>query len=108
VLGVLAIPFRIGTYDVFKPIDELWAREEPNVEHRFIATVIELNGNTALVEPMEQEWERSSSSRISFGINELPDIGAEVGSLVQVTYRGAIRESYPASIDATGWEIVED
>ena len=94
--------------DVSKPIDELWAREEPNVAHRFIATVIELNGNTALVEPVEYEWERKSSDRISFGIAELPDIGATIGSVVQVTYRGAIRETYPATIDATGWEISKD
>ena len=94
--------------DVSKPIDELWAREEPNVAHRFIATVIELNGNTALVEPVEYEWERKSSDRISFGIAELPDIGATIGSVVQVTYRGAIRETYPATIDATGWEVTED
>lgn len=94
--------------DISKPIDELWAREEPNVEHRFIATVVELNSGTALVEPVEYEWERKSSDRISFGITELLDIGAEVGSVVQVTYRGAIRETYPATVDATGWEITKD
>ena len=94
--------------DLRTPINELWEREEPNVEHRFIATVVEINGGTALVEPMEYELERSSSDRISFGVSQLPDIGAEVGSVVQVAYRGAIRESYPASIDATGWEIAKD
>ena len=94
--------------DMSKSIGELWEREEPNVEHRFIATVIELNGGTALVEPVEYEWERQSSDRISFGITELPDVGAEVGSVVQVTYRGAVRESYPASIDAINWEITKD
>lgn len=94
--------------DISKSIDELWEREEPNVVHRFIATVVELSGGTALVEPAEFEWERGSSDRISFGISELPDIGAEIGSVVQVTYRGAIRESYPATIDAIGWEIAND
>jgi hypothetical protein len=94
--------------DMFKSIDELWEREEANVEHRFIATVIELNGNTALVEPVEYEWERRSSDRISFDISSLPDIGAKAGSVVQVTYRGNIRESYPASLDATGWETTRD
>lgn len=94
--------------DVFKPIDELWEREDPNVEHRLIATVLELNGGTALVEPVEYEDERSSSARISFDTGNLPDIGAEVGSVVKVTYRGGIRESYPATIDAIDWEITED
>ena len=94
--------------DLFKSLGELWEREEPNVTHWFSATVIELNGGTALVEPMEYEWERDSSDRISFGISELPNIGAEVGSVVQITYRGAIRESYPAGIDVTDWEISKD
>ena len=94
--------------DVFKSIDELWEREEPDVEHRFIATVLELSGNTALVEPVEYEWERSSCDRISFDIAHLPDIGAEVGSVVQVTYRGGIRETYPATVDAVDWAVTKD
>lgn len=94
--------------DVFKPIDELWEREAPNVEHKFIATILELNDSTALVEPLEHEDERNSSDQISFAVKELPDIGAKVGSVVQVTYYGAIRESYPATIDATAWEISEN
>lgn len=94
--------------DISAPIEELWEREEPSVEHRFVATVVEINDNTALVEPVKYEWERNSSDRISFGTGDLPDIGAEVGSVVQVTYRGAIRESNPTTIDATGWEITKD
>ncbi len=33
---------------------------------------------------------------------------AEIGSVVQVTYTGAIMESYPAQINATGWKISDD
>lgn len=91
--------------DLFKSIDQLWEREEPYVTHLFLAAVIELSGNTALVEPLEQEAERSSSDRISFDTFGLADIGAEVGSVVQVTYQGLIRESYPAGVDAIDWEI---
>jgi hypothetical protein len=94
--------------DVFKPIGELWAEEEPKVEHCFNATVLELGGNTVLVEPVEYEEERRSSDRISFSIAQLPDIEAEVGSVVQVTYRGGIRETYPATIDAVDWAITKD
>lgn len=94
--------------DVFKPIDELWAEEALKVEHRFVATVLELSGNTALVEPVEGEWITGSASRISFNTADLPDIDAEVGSVVQVTYRGGIRETYPATVDAVGWEMAKD
>lgn len=94
--------------DLSTPINELWEREEPNVAHRFIATVVEINGGTALVEPVENEWERSSSDRISFGISQLPDIGAEVGSVVEITYDGTIMESYPAQINAKSWKLSGD
>ena len=94
--------------DLSKSIDELWEREEPNVEHRFVATVVEMTANTVLVKPMEYEWEYICSNRISFDASKLTDIGAAVGSVVQVTYRGAIRETHPAGIDVTGWEITKD
>lgn len=94
--------------DLTAPINELWEREEPNVAHRFIATVVEINGGTTLVEPVEYEWERSSSDRISFGISQLPDIGAEVGSVVEITYDGTIMESYPAQINAKSWKLSGD
>ena len=67
-----------------KSIDSLWAYEEEKVVHSFIATVLEINGSTVLVEPVENEIERKSSDRISFGIQDLADIDAEVGSVVKV------------------------
>ena len=74
-------------------------------DHKFVAAVIELDEDSALVEPVETEWERQSSDRISFDISKLEDIGAEVGSVVEVSYRGEIAESDPAQIKAKSWEI---
>ncbi len=89
----------------FKSIDDLWAYEEPYVVSKFLGTVLELNGDLVLVQPAEGEDELLSSDRISFSTRELGDIGAEVGSRVEVYYTGGIMESYPAQINAIKWEL---
>lgn len=84
------------------------AQVDRTVEEIFIATVIEINGNSVLVEPLEEEPERYSSDQISFGIQDLEKIDVQVGSLVRVTYTGGIMESYPAQINATSWKLADD
>ncbi len=90
----------------FKSIDNLWYMENDKAESSFIATVIEINGSSVLAEPAEGEEELRISDEISFSIKELDDIGAEVGSVVQITYTGSVMESYPAQINATNWKLV--
>lgn len=92
----------------FKSIDALWTYEEDQVEHKFNATVLQLSDTAALVEPLEDEDERRSSDQISFGIKGLADIGAEVGSVVEVTYTGGMMESHPAQINAKRWKPADD
>jgi len=89
--------------DRFKSIDELWLEEQVNVERSFIATVLEINGNTAIVAPVSANIEQS---RISFDISNLNKIGA--GNVVKVTYVGLIREISPLTINAVKWELAED
>ena len=108
-----------GTYDEtrvyffpnnFKSIDSLWqmeeGKEEGKAEKSFTATVIQINGSYVLVEPIEGEDELRSSDRITFNIDDLGDIGAELGSVVEISYTGVIMESYPAQINATGWKLL--
>lgn len=92
----------------FKSIDSLWYMEEEEVEHSFVATVLEINDTSVLVQPIEGEEELRSADQISFGIKNLADIDAKVGSVVQVTYTGNIMESYPAKINAVNWKWSED
>lgn len=87
-----------------KSLDELWEYEKGNVEQKFRGTALELSGTSVLVEPIEGVPERRSSDRISFDTADLADIGAEVGTVVEITYTGGIMESYPAQIHATGWK----
>lgn len=92
----------------FKSINELWTYEEDEVEYQFNATILELSDTTALVEPLEDEDERRSSDKISFGLKGLDDIEAKVGSVVEVTYAGGMMESYPAQIKAVSWKLSDN
>ena len=78
------------------------------VSATFQATVLEISGDTILVEPLEGAAERNSADKISFSKRELEQIGAIVGSIVEITYDGNIMESYPAQIQATSWRLVQD
>ena len=91
----------------FKSIDDLWANEEQEVVHKFVATILELDGSSALVQPVEGEDELSSADKIHLGIADLGDIGAQVGSEVEIYYTGGIMESYPAQIRAVKWELAK-
>ena len=92
----------------FRSIDELWAEEEQEVVHKFVATVLELNDSSALVQPVVGEDELQSSDKISVNIARLGDIGVEVGSDVEIYYTGGIMETYPAQINAVKWTMADD
>ena len=91
----------------FKSIDDLWANEEQEVVHKFVATILELDSSSALVQPAEGEDELRSADKIHLGIADLGDIGAQVGSEVEIHYTGGIMESYPAQINAVKWEMAK-
>lgn len=94
--------------DKDKSVDELWEMECEEIYQSFLATVLDINGSSVLVQPLEGEPELKSSDKISFTWMGLGDINAEVGSVVEVTYTGEIMESYPAQIIATGWKLRND
>ena len=89
-----------------KTIDELWEIEKEFIERTFIGTILELSETSAIVEPAEGERVRHSATLISFGITDLAHIGARVGDVVEVTYRGDILETCPAQIGAVEWKKV--
>ena len=89
-----------------KSLDELWAMESEKLEHSFLATVIQITSNSVIVVPIEGQPELHSADKLSFSIPE--DIGAQVNSIVKITYTGAVAETYPAQINAVKWEIATD
>ena len=91
----------------FKSIDDLWTYEEQEVVHKFVATILELDSTSALVQPVDGEDELRSVDKIHLSIADLGDIGAQVGSDVEIYYTGGIMESYPAQIHAVKWELAK-
>lgn len=94
--------------DNFKSIDALWHMEEDKVEHSFIATVIEMNGSSVVVQPVAGSVILSSIDKISLDTQNLEKIEVEVGSVVRITYIGGIMESYPAQIRAKSWKLSDE
>ncbi len=93
----------------FKSIDALWEMGQPE-EESFLATVVELSVVTAVVEPLEGEEERKSSDRIRFsvkGLEGMEGTTAEQGDIVEIYYDGVMKESYPAGITVSKWELSE-
>jgi len=75
---------------------------------KFNAAVLENNGTSLLVKPVENEDELNSSDKIVIRIPQdgavLKDLSEfTVGSHVEITYDGMIMESYPAQIN--GYEV---
>ena len=92
----------------FKSIDGLWYYEEDKVEHSFVATVLEINGTSVVVQPVADSAVLMSTDKVSFGTSDLETIEVEVGSVEKVTYTGGVMESYPAQVHAISWELSDD
>ena len=73
----------------------------------FKATVLEISGNSVLVEPLEGESIRSSADKITFSKTNLDNIGAAVGDIVSVAYSGEVMESYPGQIIVIKWSMFQ-
>ena len=92
----------------FKSIDRLWYYEENEVEHTFVATIVEINASSVTVQPVEDSSIFKSSDKVSFKTQNLEKIDVEVGSVVQVTYTGNVMDSDPAQIRAKSWKLSDD
>ena len=86
----------------------LWYYEEDKVEHNFVATVLEISGSSVIVQPVADSAMLMSTDKVSFGTSDLEKIEVEVGSVVKVTYKGGVMESYPAQVHATSWKLSDD
>jgi hypothetical protein len=63
-----------------------------------IASIIEINGNTVIVKPVDGSWELSSADQFSLSASLLDEaVTPTVGMTLEITYDGSILEIYPAS-----------
>lgn len=85
IVSVLVKGVKIRTPDIAKVI--------------FEATVLEINDNYYLVEPVEGSQELNSANRIEVPIpNPDSTLSPEVGDIIKITYNGDIMETYPAQL----------
>ena len=65
----------------------------------FQATIIEIQDDCYLVEPVEGSVELNSADRITIPMTNMePSPEPEVGDVLEIEYDGSIAESYPAQI----------
>lgn len=80
-----------------QPTDQVTEQTAPAVSV-CRATVIEVNGNTMIVKPVDGSWELSSADQFSLSASLLDEgVTPAVGMTLEITYDGSILEIYPAS-----------
>ena len=89
----------------FKSIGDLWDEEEDERETVFYATVVEEYPTSVVVIPTAGCAIFNFDQRISLDISYLEDIGAQVGSIVRVTFKGPVAEMFPVMARAVKWEL---
>ena len=84
----------------FKSLDVLWEQEKENVGTKLLATVESFTETEVIVEAV------SNGARYRIPSADLPDIGAQQGSVVEITYAGAVLYSDPAYIsNVLSWKL---
>ena len=89
----------------FKSIGDLWDEEEDEMETVFYATVAEEYPTSVVVRPTAGCAIFNFDQRISLDISYLEDIGAQVGSIVRVTFKGPVTEIEQVMARAAKWEL---
>ena len=89
----------------FKSIGDLWDEEEDEMETVFYATVAEEYPTSVVVIPTASCAIFNFGQRISLDISYLEDIGAQVGSIVRVTFKGPVTEIKQVMARAVKWEL---
>ena len=89
----------------FKSIGDLWDEEEDEMETVFYATVVEEYPTSVVVRPTVGCAMFNFDQRISLDISYLEDIGAQVGSIVRVTFKGPVTEIEQVMARAAKWEL---
>lgn len=97
-----------GFPDNFKSFHELWLEDIESNLHTVTATVVEINGNSVVVQPIPGQEELRSSDRLTFSAENMARIDPPVGSDVDIDYIGDIMETYPAQIQTIRWRMSTD
>ena len=96
----------------FKSIDELWKMEMKNSDPvgypvLMRAEVVEIYEDLVIAEAIYSSKVGQLSGRVSFGTGNLEDISVSVGDIVEVSYTGEVKETYPMQISAISWRKID-
>ena len=78
---------------------------ENNEQSSFFGKVIEANEKRIIVEPNEDEEIRKSGDKVYVGLGEYTDTLYMVGTIVKITYKGTVMDTYPLQIKTTKIEV---
>ena len=92
--------------NTLKSANTLWEEARADLKPQFVATILEINGDSVFVELEETFAKKYGSDQIVFNIANLEKIDAQTGSRIKVTFNGEVMESYPAQIRAISWSKV--
>ena len=98
-----------GPIAVSVEVEGVEVRIAEKTEATFLATILEINNQTYLVEPVVGSNELKSSDQIIVPMKNMsPSPEPKVGDVIEITYDGSIAESYPAQItEVYGIKVVE-
>ena len=94
--------------DRWQDIKHLWLRESETIEHDFLAVIREIDGSLVTVEALSGEPEAEISLNIEFFSENLPDINAEVGNIVEIRYVGNVPWTSLVRINAKDWKRLDN
>lgn len=85
-------------------------RKEESDVTAFEAEILEINEGYFLVEPVEGSQELKSADQIQVPMKNMdPSLEPQVGDIIEISYNGAISESYPAQLtEVFGIKVVKE
>ena len=92
--------------ETLKPAGQLKDEAAAYMKPQFVATILEINGDTVLVELNKTSIELYGIDKITFSKAELEDIDVDVGSKISVIFDGTIMETYPGQIKPISWSKI--
>ena len=98
-----------GPIAVSVEVEGVEVRSVEKTEVAFLATILEINNQAYLVEPVVGSNELKSSDQIIVPMKNInPSPEPKVGDIIEIIYDGSIAESYPAQItNVYGIKVVE-
>lgn len=93
--------------DNFKSIDELWELEIATFNYPTLKLeVVEIKGDSIIADVIDSK-DGQPGGYVSFSTKNLDFMYLSTYDLIEVSYTGFVRETYPAQIDVIDWKVLD-